>query len=130
MAAMAAFCATKDIDLYLMTPYGPYFDVSEDELQRMSVHHFLEEAARVRGSERAALAAEVELVTRVIRRVAESGAAEVIDMLAASRSSSLRSSPDFTEDGVHFSPTGNAVVGKLIAARIVERIERGPLDRR
>jgi hypothetical protein len=129
MAAMAAFCAAKGIDLYFVTPYGPYFDLTEDELQRMSVHHFLEEAARVHGSERAALAAEVELITRVARQVAVSGSAQVIDMLGASRSSSLRSSPDFTEDGVHFSLTGNAVVGKLIATRIAERIERGSRDR-
>jgi hypothetical protein len=129
MAAMAAFCAAKGIDLYFMTPYGPYFDLSEDELQRMSVHHFLEEAARIHGSERAALAAEVELITRVARQLAGSGSARVIDMLGASRSSSLRSSPDFTVDGVHFSTTGNAVVGKLIATRIVESIERGSRDR-
>lgn len=129
MAAMAAFCTAKAIDLYFVTPYGPYFDLTEDELQRMSVHHFLEEAARVHGSERVALAAEVELITRVARQVAASGSAQVIDMLGASQSSSLRSSPDFTEDGVHFSPAGNAVVGKLIATRIVESIERGSRDR-
>ena len=70
LAAMAAFCAEKSIALYFVTPYGPYFDLTDDELARMSVHHFLEEAARVHGSERAALGAEVELITRVVRRVA------------------------------------------------------------
>jgi lysophospholipase L1-like esterase len=49
----------------------------------------------------------------------------VIDMLEASRRSSLRTSPDFTEDGVHFSATGNAALGTLIATRIA-----GDLDRR
>jgi len=124
MAAMAAFSAEKSITLYLVTPYGPYFDVTEDELARMSVRHFLEEAAPVHGSERAAVGAEVELITRVARRVAEHGSAHVIDMLEASRGSSLRSSPDFTEDGVHLSPAGNAALGKLIATRIVRSIER------
>ena len=121
LAAMAAFSAEKSIALYFVTPYGPYFDFTDDELARMSVHHFLEEAARVHGGERAALGAEVELITRVVRQVAARGSAHVIDMLEASRRASLRTSPDFTEDGVHLSPTGNAAFGKLIATRIVER---------
>jgi lysophospholipase L1-like esterase len=124
MAAMAAFSAEKTIALYFVTPYGPYFDFTEDELAHMNVHGFLEEAARVHGSERAALGAEVELITRVARRVAAQGSAHVIDMLEASRSSSLRTSPDFTHDGVHLSPAGNAVLGKLIAARIARDVER------
>jgi hypothetical protein len=122
LAAMAAFCAEKSIALYFVTPYGPYFDLTEDELARMSVHHFLEEASRVHGSDLAALGAETDLVTRVARRVAEQGSAHVIDMLDASRGASLRSSPDFTEDGVHLSPMGNAALGKLIATRILEGV--------
>jgi lysophospholipase L1-like esterase len=124
MAAMAAFCAEKSIALYFVTPYGPYFDLTEDELDDMSVSHFLEEAARVHGSEREALGAEVELITRVARRVAARSSAHVIDMLEASRRSSLRTSPDFTPDGVHLSPAGNAALGKRIAERIVRDIER------
>jgi lysophospholipase L1-like esterase len=123
MAAMAAFSAEKTIALYLVTPYGPYFDFTDDELAHMSVHGFLEESARVHGSERAALGAEVELITRVARRVAAQGSAHVIDMLEASRSSSLRTSPHFSHDGVHLSPAGNAALGKLIAARIVRDVE-------
>ena len=94
----------------------------------MDVHHILEEAARVHGSERAALGAEVELITRVARRVAAQGSAHVIDMLEASRGSSLRSSPDFANDGVHLSPAGNAALGKLIAARIVRGLDRRSRD--
>jgi lysophospholipase L1-like esterase len=129
MAAMAAFSTQKSIVLYFVTPYGPYFDLTEDELSRMSVHHFLEEAARVHGNERAAIGAEVELITRVARRVAAQESARVIDMLDASRRSSLRISPDFTEDGVHLSVAGNAALGKLIAARIVrDGVQRRPRD--
>jgi hypothetical protein len=120
LAAMAAFCAEDSIALYLVTPYGPYFDVTEEELARMSVHHLIEEAARVHGSARAALGEEAELVTRVVRRVAAHGSAHVIDMLEASRRSSLRSSRDFTEDGVHLSTEGSAALGRLIASRIVQ----------
>lgn len=123
MAAMAAFCAERAIDLYFVTPYGPYFDFTEDELENMRVHHFLEEGAPVYGSEGAALAAEVELITRVAHRVAEGGHVRVIDMLEASRRSSLRSSPDFTADGVHLSPVGNEALGRRIAERIVRDIE-------
>jgi lysophospholipase L1-like esterase len=122
LAAMAAFAAEKSIALYFVTPYGPYFDFTDDELARMSVHHFLVEAARAHGSERAALPAEVELITRVVRRVASERSAHVIDMLEASRRASMRASPDFTEDGVHLSPAGNAAFGRLIAARIVESV--------
>ena len=120
MAAMAAFCAENSIALYLVTPYGPYFDLTEEELARMSVHHLLEEAARVHGGERAALGEEAQLITLVARRVAAQGSAHVIDMLDASRRSSLRSSRDFTEDGVHLTPAGNAAFGRLIAIRILE----------
>jgi hypothetical protein len=129
MAAMAAFCAEKSVALYFVTPYGPYFDLTDDELANMTVRHFLEEAARVHGSERAALGAEVELITRVVRRVAGRGSAQVIDMLEASRRSSIRTSPDFTEDGVHLSPTGNAAFGRLIATRIVQGGQRRSGDR-
>lgn len=129
MAAMAAFSAERSIALYFVTPYGPYFDLTDDELARMSVHHFLEEAARVHGAERAALCAEVELITRVARRVAARGSAHVIDMLEASRRSSIRTSPDFTEDGVHLSPTGNLAFGRLIATRIVSGVQRRSGDR-
>lgn len=124
LAAMAAFAAERSIALYFVTPYGPYFHLTEDELARMSVHHFLEEAARVHGSERAALAAEVELITRVVRRVAARGSAHVIDMLEASRRSSARTSSDFDEDGVHLSTTGNAALGRLIATRIIQDPDR------
>jgi len=126
MAAMAAFCAERSIDLYFVTPYGPYFDLTGDELEAMSVHHFLEEGARIHGGEREALGAEVELITRVAHRVAETGHARVIDMLEASRRASLRNSPDFTEDGVHLSPVGNAALAKRIAERIVEDVEARP----
>jgi lysophospholipase L1-like esterase len=129
LAAMAAFAAEKSIALYFVTPYGPYFDFTDDELARMSVHHFLEEAARVHGSERAALGAEVELITRVVRRVAAASSAHVIDMLEASRRSSIRTSPDFTEDGVHLSPTGNAAFGRLIATRITQSNHQRSGDR-
>jgi lysophospholipase L1-like esterase len=124
MAAMAAFCAEKRIALYFVTPYGPYFDFTDDELASMSAQAFLEEAARVHGSERAALGAEVELITRVARRVAAGGSAHVIDMLDASRGSSLRTSPDFTPDAVHLSPAGNAALGRLIAARVARDLKR------
>jgi hypothetical protein len=124
MAAMAAFAAERQTALYFVTPYGPYFDLREEELARMSVHHFLEQAARVHGSDRVALGAEVELITRVVRRVAAGGAAQVIDMLEPSRRSSLRTSTDFTEDGVHLSRAGNVALGQLIAARIGPEVER------
>jgi lysophospholipase L1-like esterase len=124
LAAMAAFAAERSIALYFVTPYGPYFDVTEEELAHMSVRGFLEEPSRVYGSERAALAAEVELITRVARRVAARGSAHVIDLLEASRSSSHRTSSHFTEDGMHLSPEGNAALGELIAARVARDLDR------
>jgi hypothetical protein len=123
LAAMAAFAAERSIALYFVTPYGPYFDVTEEELSHMSVQDFLEEGTLVHGSARAALAAEAELITRVTGRVAADGSAHVIDMLEASRRSSLRTSPDFTNDGVHLSPAGNAVLGRLIAARVLRDLK-------
>jgi len=92
----------------------------------MSVHHFIEDAALVHGDPRAALAAEVALLTRAVRRVAGGGSARVIDMLEASRCSSLRAPPHFTEDGVHLTPEGNAALGRIIAERILEDQDRPP----
>ena len=86
----------------------------------------LEEAVRVHGSERAALGPEVELITRTIRSVAARSSAHVIDMLEASRSTSLRTSPHFARDGVHLTPAGNAAVARLIASRLVRDLERRP----
>jgi hypothetical protein len=126
LAAMAAFAEERSIALYFVTPYGPYFDFTDDELARMDVHGILEEAARVHGSVGAAVGPEVELITRVVRRVAARGSARVIDMLEASRTSSLRASPDFTEDGVHLTPEGNAALARLIASRVLRDVERRP----
>jgi lysophospholipase L1-like esterase len=128
LAAMAAFAAEKSITLYFVTPYGPYFDFTDDELAHMAVHGFLEEAARVHGSEGAALGPEVELITRTIRRVAAHGSAHVIDMLEASRGASLRTSSHFARDGVHLTPAGNLAVARLIASRLVSDLERRPAD--
>lgn len=125
LAAMAAFCAETSMALHLVTPYGPYFDFTDEELAGMSVQGFLEESARVHGSERAALGAEAELITRVVRRIGERGGATVIDLLEASRGASLRSSPDFTADAVHLTPAGNATLARLIAASIVRERRRG-----
>jgi hypothetical protein len=128
LAAVAAFCAERSIALYWVTPYGPYFDFTDDELARMDVHHFLEEAARVHGGERAALRAEVELITRVVRRVAGRDPDRVIDMLEASRRATLRTSPDFTPDGVHLTAAGNRTVARLVAGRIARHADRRTAD--
>jgi hypothetical protein len=124
LSAMAAFAAETSIDLYLVTPYGPYFQLTDQELGQLSVQHFIEDAIRVHGDARAALAAEVELITRVVRRVAEGSSARVIDMLEASRGASLRSSGHFTKDGVHLTREGNAALARIVSARIVEDLGR------
>jgi hypothetical protein len=123
LAAMAAFAEAASIDLYLVTPYGPYFGLTADELERMSVHHFIEDATRVHGDARAALAAEVELVSRVVRRIGDDGPAHVIDMLEASRRAAREAPGHFTEDGVHLTPEGNAALGRIIAARLLRDLE-------
>jgi hypothetical protein len=118
LAAMASFCQERSIGLYFVTPYGPYFDLTDEELAQMNVHHFLIEARRVYGNERAALEAELELITQVVRRVASSHSAQVIDMLETSRRSSMRKSADFSTDGIHLTAEGNIAFGRLIAARL------------
>jgi lysophospholipase L1-like esterase len=123
LAAMAAFAAASSIELYLVTPYGPYFRLTGDELGRMSVHHFIEDAVRVHGDARAALAAEVALITRVVRRVADASPARVIDMLEACRGASLRGSGHFSEDGVHLTPEGNAALARVISEHVARGLE-------
>jgi hypothetical protein len=125
LAAMAAFAAEASIELYFVTPYGPYFDVTGEELGRMSVGHFIEDATRAHGDARRALGAEVELVTRVVRRVGDASSAGVIDMLEASRATSRRRSGHFAADGVHLTREGNEALGRIIAARIVADLEPG-----
>jgi hypothetical protein len=125
LAAMAAFAAEASIALYFVTPYGPYFDVTSEELGRMSVGHFIEDATRAHGNASRALGAEVELVTRVVRRVGDSSSAGVIDMLEASRAASRRRSGHFAADGVHLTREGNDALGRIIAARIALDLEPG-----
>jgi hypothetical protein len=120
---MAAFAAAASIELYFVTPYGPYFGPSVEELERMSVHHFIEDATRVHGDARAALAAEAELVTRVVRRIADDGPARVIDMAEVSRRAAREAPSHFTEDGVHLTAEGNAALGRIIAARLLRDLE-------
>jgi lysophospholipase L1-like esterase len=126
LSAMAAFAEATSSVLYLVTPYGPYFRLTEDELARMSVQHFVEEARQLHGDTRAALAAEVELVTRAVRRAAGPGPARVIDMLEASRRSTPGNPPHFTPDGVHLTPEGNAALGRIVAERILGDLEARP----
>jgi hypothetical protein len=123
LAAMAAFAAQCAIELYFVTPYGPYFQLAAEELERMSVDHFIADATRVHGDPREALAAEAELVTRVVRRVADEGPAHVIDMLEHSRRAARDAPGHFSEDGVHLTPEGNAALGRIIAARILRDLE-------
>ena len=118
LAAMAAFCREQSIALYFMTPYGPYFDLTDEELAQINVHPFLVNARRVYGSERRALATEIETITEVVRSVAKAHSARVIDMLEASRHGTLRKSTDFARDGIHFTAAGNVAVGKMIAAQL------------
>ena len=119
LAAMASFAAATSSAFYVVTPYGPYFQLTDEEFARMNVHHFIEDAVRLHADPRAALAAEVVLLTHAVRRAAESSPARVIDMLEASQRSSLSTSRHFTRDGVHLTPEGNAALGRVIAERIL-----------
>jgi lysophospholipase L1-like esterase len=123
LAAMAAFADAASIELYLVTPYGPYFGLSAEEIERMSVRHFIEDAARVHGDARVALEAEAALVSRVVRQVADDGPAHVVDLLDASRRAAREAPGHFTEDGVHLTPEGNAALGRIIATRLVRDLQ-------
>jgi hypothetical protein len=119
LAAIASFCAERNIRLFIMTPYGPYFRATDPELAKFSLN-MLTDSEKHFGSLRAALAGEVELITRIARTVSAKHGAYVVDMLTASRSATLQEPPYFSDDAIHFTAKGNVAVGRLLATRIDE----------
>jgi hypothetical protein len=126
IAAISSFYSRLEVPLYLMTPYGPYFNFTDDELKTFSLNMLADEA-RLYGSMREALARQVVLATTVLSEVGSEHGASVIDMLEASRTSDGFKNKDFSNDAIHFSAQGNRNVGEIIANRL---LRDGVCDRR
>jgi len=118
IAAISSFYSRLEIPLYLMTPYGPYFKFTDEELKTFSVH-MLADQARLYGSMREALSKQVVLATTVLSEVGSEQGALIIDMLEASRVSDGLKNKDFSTDAIHFSAQGNRNVGEIIANRLL-----------
>jgi hypothetical protein len=125
LAATAAFCREKGIRLFVMTPYGPYFQASDDEIAKFSLG-MLKESQAAMGGLRPALVRETELVTEVVREVAGQYGAEVVDMLEPSRAATLKEPPHFSTDGIHYSAAGNVAIGQMLARRVDAALKQGP----
>jgi dolichol-phosphate mannosyltransferase len=122
LAATAAFCNERSIKLCIITPYGPYANYTPEEFEKFSVHHFLGRQTEMHhGDEGAALRDEIELVSRVVEDIGRRYGTFVMDMLGPSLTESLRSNPDFSTDGVHFTVDGYRNVGRRLADFLVER---------
>ena len=126
IAAISSFYSRLEVPLYLMTPYGPYFNFTDEELKTFSLNMLADEA-RLYGSMREALARQVVLATTVLSEVGSEHGALVIDMLEASRTSDGFKNKDFSTDAIHFSAQGNRNVGEIIANRL---LRDGVCDRR
>lgn len=118
VAGLSAFAREIGIRLYFVTPYGPYYHATPQELSKFSFN-MLDEAAKVHGDLATAAQRETELASRVVRRQAQREGARVIDMLAASREASMAMG-DFSTDGIHLTRQGYHRVGGLIAERLVK----------
>jgi hypothetical protein len=116
VSAMAAFAKQMGLQLYFVTPYGPYFRASDAEMAKYSLN-MMGPATPLYGGLAQATRRELELQTRVISKYARAGGARVIEMGDASREATTASG-DFSTDGIHFSAQGFRKVGGLIAERL------------
>jgi len=117
VAGLSAFARQMGIRLYFVTPYGPYFHATPQELAKFSLN-MLTEADPLYGGLTAATQREAELASAIITRHAEREGARVIDMLARSREATMATG-DFSTDGIHFSAQGYRHVGTIIAERLL-----------
>lgn len=117
VAGMSAFARQIGFKLYFVTPYGPYFHATPQELAKFSLN-MLSETIPVYGSLTAATRREAELVSTIISKHAGRENAHVIDMLPASREATMATG-DFSTDGIHFSAQGYRRVGAIIAERLL-----------
>jgi hypothetical protein len=118
LSAITSFYKEMQIPLYFVTPYGPFYDSTDQELKGFSLN-MLTEATVIYGTLREALFKQAELVSRIIIEKAGEGSARVINMDNLSRASFGLQNPDFSSDGIHFSAQGNRHVGKIIADRLI-----------
>jgi hypothetical protein len=116
VASMSVFAREMGIRLYFVTPYGPYFHTSPDQLAKFSLN-MLQEAVPIYGSLEAVLRREAELSSDIIRQAATANGASVIDMFPSTREATMARG-DFSNDGIHFSAQGYHNVGAIIAARL------------
>jgi hypothetical protein len=118
VAAASAFAREMRFPLYFVTPYGPYFGATPQELSKFSLN-MLAPAVRVYGALDAAARREAELSSSVVANTAAREGARVIDMLPLTRRATMAWG-DFSTDGVHLSVEGNRHVGGLIAKRLLD----------
>lgn len=123
LAAISSFCKVKGIKFYVSTPYGPYFQFSDEELSHFPLHVFYE-SAKIYGSVRAALPRETWIATEAIREAARKEGFGLIDMLPETRRLSMKNTKDFTSDGIHLSGVGNQNFGRRIARFILKGSEK------
>ena len=115
MAAMSAFCRRAGHRALLRDAVWALLRAHRRRVradERAPLHR-AGGAASTRAARGAA--AEVELITRAVRRVAGRGSARPSTCSRPRGAASLRAPPHFTEDGVHLSAAGNAALGRLIA---------------
>ena len=119
VAAVSAFAASAGIPLYFVTPYGPYFHATPEQLAGYSLPGAMGLAVHLYGGRTGAYARETELQSEIVATAASAGGARVIDMLPASRAATPALG-DFSTDGIHMNPAGNRRVGAAIAARLLQ----------
>ncbi len=118
IASISAFSNKMNIPIYFITPYGPYFQVASDDLNKFSLN-MLGEAKKLHGDLHKALKREVELSSAIVKNVAKEGNAHVLDMFPYTKKASMASG-HFSTDGIHFSKDGYNHMGKVIANRLLK----------
>jgi hypothetical protein len=119
VAAVSAFAKADGIPLYFVTPYGPYFLATPQQMAGFSLPALMGPALALYGDRSRAFARETEVQSEVIAASATREGARVIDMLPASRAGTMATG-DFSTDGIHMTPPGYHRIGAEIAARLLQ----------
>ncbi len=122
LAGVLAAYAETGVPAIVVTPFGPYYAVTDATLAKFSLHHLTPFASEY-GGFREALHGELARMTADVKAVAMQYGAAVIDMTAENRK--LRGDPPtyFSRDGIHPSPAGYSYLASRIVPALLDSMK-------
>jgi len=107
----------------VVTPFGPYYQVTDEALARFTLHHvtpFIPEY----GGFRQAVHGELARIRVDVETVVQEYGAALVDMTPENLKLTADTPPYFLKDGVHPSPSGYSYLASRIAPVLVEVMNR------